>query len=198
MANLSDNQLKTYIDEIFDRYDADRSGNLDANELANFFNDLFRTIGNPTVITQQQAQNAICSIDKNNDGKANKMELFMAFKGIISNGQQQYGVQSGYQQGSMMQQPYQQNSYQQQGMQNGYYGRQPGYGQPGYGQQMQQPYGQPGHNQPYSQPQVGHGYQSGYQQPNYNQYGQPNYNQQGYTPQQGMGQQQMYGSGGRW
>lgn len=178
--NLSDNQLRVYIDEIFDRYDADRSGNLDAQELANFFNDLFRTIGNPTVITQAQAQNAICSIDKNNDGKANKMELFMAFKGIISGQpQQQQYAQMGYQQGPMMQQSYtgQQNPYQQypqqQGFQqSGHYGNAQYYGQP-----MQQPY-----------PQAGYGYQNGYQPAYNNPYGQqqPNYGQP------------MYGSGGRW
>lgn len=49
--NISDAQLRTYIDEIFDKYDADRSGNLDARELANFFNDLFRAIGQNTVIS---------------------------------------------------------------------------------------------------------------------------------------------------
>lgn len=182
--NLSDAQLKVYIDEIFDRYDADRSGNLDAQELANFFNDLFRTIGNPTVITPTQAQNAICSIDKNNDGKANKMELFMAFKGIISN--QQYQQQSmmqsrGYQPNPYQPNLYQQNPYPQQGIPNGYYGSQPGYAPP------MQP------NQPYGQPQMGYGYQSGYQQPMYNN----QYPNQGYNPQQGYGQP-MYGSGGRW
>lgn len=190
--NLSDGQLRDYIDEIFDRYDKDRSGNLDAQELASFFNDLFRAIGNPAVITPLQAQNAICAIDKNNDGKANKMELFLAFKGIIS-GQQSNSGPSGYQQGPPQgyQQTYQQNPYQ-----ANPYG-QSGYAAPQNCGSMQQPYGQSYAQQPYGQP---YGQQSyGYQQPNYQQgygsqqgYGQPYYGQQGYN------QQPMNGSGGRW
>jgi hypothetical protein len=43
--NISDTQLKTYIDQIFSRYDRDNSGSLDSSELANFFNDLFQIMG---------------------------------------------------------------------------------------------------------------------------------------------------------
>ena len=71
--SIPDNVLQQYIDQIFSRYDRDRSGTLDASELASFFNDVFQAMGNPTRINQQQAAQAPYAIDKNNDGKASKM-----------------------------------------------------------------------------------------------------------------------------
>ena len=35
---MDDNTLRSYIDQIFMKYDRDRSGTLEPNELANFFN----------------------------------------------------------------------------------------------------------------------------------------------------------------
>jgi hypothetical protein len=50
--SLQDQMLKTYIDKIFDKYDTDRSGNLDENEMTYFFNDLFQTLGMQTTVTK--------------------------------------------------------------------------------------------------------------------------------------------------
>jgi len=36
--SVPDNVLQNYIDQIFNKFDRDRSGTLDPNELANFFN----------------------------------------------------------------------------------------------------------------------------------------------------------------
>ena len=74
--SISDSTLQSYIDQIFMKYDRDRSGTLDAAELAAFFNDIFQLMGQPTRINQQQAMAALMQIDKNNDGKASKIELF--------------------------------------------------------------------------------------------------------------------------
>jgi|JI7StandDraft_1071085.scaffolds.fasta_scaffold393928_2 Ca2+-binding EF-hand superfamily protein len=38
---ISDALLRTYVDEVFMTYDRDRSGSLETNELAHFFNDVF-------------------------------------------------------------------------------------------------------------------------------------------------------------
>ena len=70
--SLSDDQLRKYIDDIFGKFDRDRSGTLDANELAAFFNDLFTLMKSQQRVNQQQAMNALRAIDKNNDGKASK------------------------------------------------------------------------------------------------------------------------------
>ena len=55
------------------KYDRDRNGTLDANELAYFFNDIFAMMNDPRRVNPYQAQQAISDIDKNNDGKASKV-----------------------------------------------------------------------------------------------------------------------------
>ena len=71
--SIPDNALQNYIDTIFNNFDRDRSGTLDPNELASFFNSVFQMMGNPTRLNDQQARQALAAIDKNFDGKANKM-----------------------------------------------------------------------------------------------------------------------------
>ena len=128
MNQVSDQQLRMYIDEVFMMFDRDRSGTLDPNELGNFFNQVFGRLGWPMRINQMQALQAMRAIDRNGDGRANKMELFTAIKYMSTNQHMYGGQQQGY-----GQQGYGQQGYGQQG-----YGQQ-GYGQQGYGQQ---PYGQ--------------------------------------------------------
>lgn len=70
---MDDNQLRQYVDEIFMIYDRDRSNSLEVHELAGFFNDVFAKMGDPRRINQQQAMAALASIDRNQDGRANKM-----------------------------------------------------------------------------------------------------------------------------
>lgn len=64
--------LRSYINEVFINYDKDQSGTLDPNQMTNFFNDLFKSLGIPMVITQKQAMESIRSIDSNFDGKIDK------------------------------------------------------------------------------------------------------------------------------
>jgi hypothetical protein len=141
MAQISDQQLRTYIDQVFGRYDRDNGGSLDVNELANFFNDVFQMTGNSIRVTQQDAIAAMRAIDRNNDGRANKPELFNCFKSLMGGQRPGQGQQGGYgqQQGGYGQQ---QGGYGQQGQQGGYGQQQGGYGQQGqqggYGQQGQQ------------------------------------------------------------
>ena len=49
---ISDSQLQQYIDQIFYKYDQDRSGTLDAQELSMFFNDIFALMNNPRRVGQ--------------------------------------------------------------------------------------------------------------------------------------------------
>jgi hypothetical protein len=46
MSRASDYQIRTYVDKVFQRYDKDRSGNLNPNEFVLFFNELFKLFGN--------------------------------------------------------------------------------------------------------------------------------------------------------
>lgn len=61
--NISDSTLRNYIDQIFNKYDSDRSNTLEVPELANFFNDVFALMGDPRRINQQQAYQALMVID---------------------------------------------------------------------------------------------------------------------------------------
>jgi Ca2+-binding EF-hand superfamily protein len=70
--NLQDQMLQSYIDKIFDKYDADRSGSLDEQEMTFFFNDLFQSLNMNITINKEQALEAIKSIDQNYDGNIDK------------------------------------------------------------------------------------------------------------------------------
>ena len=54
-GNIQDQMLKSYIDQIFDKYDTDRSGTLDEQEMTYFFNDLFKSLGMNVTVTEQQS-----------------------------------------------------------------------------------------------------------------------------------------------
>ena len=87
---MNDALLQQYVDQVFAIYDRDRSGSLDVRELAGFFNDIFAKMGDPRRLNQQQATAALQAIDRNNDGRANKMELFTALKRILTTSQTPY------------------------------------------------------------------------------------------------------------
>lgn len=82
--SLQDEMLKAYIDKVFDKYDTDRNGTLDSQEMTHFFNDLFRSLSINVTVTEQQAVDAIRSIDDNSDGVVSKEELFKAFKAMLN------------------------------------------------------------------------------------------------------------------
>ena len=124
MTAVTDVQLQQYIDQVFLKYDRDRSGTLDANELAGFFNDLFQMMGHPMKINNVQAMQALKAIDLNNDGKANKMELFIAFRQILN---RNTGNVGGNYQNQYPNQNYN-NPYQNQGTNWGNQGQQQGWG----------------------------------------------------------------------
>lgn len=185
-GGLQDQMLKTYIDQIFDKYDTDRSGTLDEKEMTFFFNDLFKSLGMNINVTEAQSLEAIKSIDQNYDGGVDKKELFDAFKLMMNKSnqpppQQQPITNGGY--GSMHQptgyNPYQpqnpygqQNPYQQQPNSYNMYGQSNPYMQ----QNSYNPYVQPN---PYMQPQNPYIQpQNPYMQPQ-NPYQNP-YNQNGY------------------
>ena len=181
---IGEQELQQFIQQVFQKYDRDRSGSLDAMELTNFFNDVFQQMGNQTRFNQQQAMQALRVIDKNSDGKASQQELYMAFKQILIQqgkfkqvpgggmgggmggqqqggwGQQGGGMQQGGQWGGQQGGQY---GGQQPGQQGGQWGgQQPGQ-QGGWGQQGGQ--GQPGQQGGWGQQPGQQGGQWGGQQP---------------------------------
>lgn len=82
--SLQDEMLKSYIESVFNKYDTDKNGALDIQEMTLFFNDLFRNLGINTVVTEAQSLEAIKSIDENSDGMVDRQELFKAFKLMLN------------------------------------------------------------------------------------------------------------------
>ena len=68
---IQDIDLQKFIDTVFNKYDHDRSGQLNTAEIALFFNDVFASMGQSTRLNNQQAQQALSAIDQNRDGMAN-------------------------------------------------------------------------------------------------------------------------------
>lgn len=81
---MQDEMIKNYIESVFNKYDTDRNGSLDVNEMTLFFNDLFRSLGINSVVTREQSLQAIKSIDDNSDGMIDRAELFKAFKMMLN------------------------------------------------------------------------------------------------------------------
>lgn len=82
----SDDQLRQAIDAIFNKYDTDKSGTLEENEIFNLINDAFKSLGRNREVSQQEVKQFISAIDKNGDGKIAKPELFEILKQLINSG----------------------------------------------------------------------------------------------------------------
>ena len=80
----TDDQLRQAIDAIFNKYDTDKSGTLEDNEIFNLINDAFKSLGRNREVTQQEVSQFISAIDKNGDGKIAKPELFEILKQLIN------------------------------------------------------------------------------------------------------------------
>lgn len=72
------------MDAVFDVYDTDRSGTLEANEISLLINDALKHMGQHRTISTQEVTQFIQAVDKNGDGKVAKPELFEIFKKVIS------------------------------------------------------------------------------------------------------------------
>ncbi len=70
---MDDNVLRSYVDQVFLKFDSNRSGTLEPHELAGFFNEVFAMMGDPRRMDQYAATQALRAIDINGDGRANKI-----------------------------------------------------------------------------------------------------------------------------
>ena len=80
----SDDQLRQAIDAIFAKYDTDKSGTLEGGEIYNLINDAFKSLGRNRQVKEEEVNQFIKAIDKNNDAKISKPELFEILKKLIS------------------------------------------------------------------------------------------------------------------
>jgi hypothetical protein len=77
---INDMQLRQYIDQVFMRYDFNRTGTLNLQELHMFLNELFSLCGIMHTVSYGDAYNALMAMDANRDGQINKYELFNLFR----------------------------------------------------------------------------------------------------------------------
>lgn len=82
MSKPSDDQIKLAIDAVFVKYDLDKSNTLDYGELKNVIADSFKQLGASRNVTDLDVKKFVGAVDKNNDGKVTKVELFEIFKRI--------------------------------------------------------------------------------------------------------------------
>ena len=68
----SDDQLRQAIDAIFSKYDTDKSGTLEGNEIYNLINDAFKSLGRNRTVQPTEVDQFIKAIDKNGDAKISK------------------------------------------------------------------------------------------------------------------------------
>lgn len=73
MTNLLDQKLKSSIDALFEKYDADDSWKLDSEEIKNLVLDAFKQLGVKRMIQDEDIKRFIQAVDKNNDCKITKM-----------------------------------------------------------------------------------------------------------------------------
>jgi Ca2+-binding EF-hand superfamily protein len=68
---VSDQNLRAVIKSIFDKYDADRSGTLEAQEVKEIINDAInsRNTGARKTVTDKDVDQFLKQADQNNDGK---------------------------------------------------------------------------------------------------------------------------------
>lgn len=84
MTTYTDDQLRSAVDAVFDRYDSDKSGSLDVKEVAKLINDALAHMKTGRTTTEAEVQQVMKSIDANNDGQVSKVELFQIFKKITA------------------------------------------------------------------------------------------------------------------
>lgn len=82
--SYTDADLKNAVDAVFDAYDTDKSGTLEANEITKLINDALKHMGQNRQVSHAEVEGFIKAVDKNSDGKVAKTELFEIFKRVIS------------------------------------------------------------------------------------------------------------------
>lgn len=85
-GTVNDMMLRQYIDQVFMRYDFNRTGTLNLPELHVFLNELFMMCGLPRRVSYTEAFQALMAMDANRDGQINKFELFNLFHYINTPG----------------------------------------------------------------------------------------------------------------
>lgn len=80
----SEEQLRQAVDQVFARYDADNSGTLERSEVYKLINDALASMNAGRQVTEAEVDGLVNSVDKNNDKKISKPELYEIFKQVAA------------------------------------------------------------------------------------------------------------------
>jgi len=80
---IRDEILKSYIEQIFNRYDTQGQGTLGPNDITNFFNDLFKSLNINMTLTPQHSYEAVKLVYPNFSTVITREQLFMVFKAML-------------------------------------------------------------------------------------------------------------------
>ena len=80
--SYSDDDLRRAVDQVFELYDKDKSGTLEAPEVLKLINDALKKMGANREASEKEVNDLITAVDKNSDGKVAKVELFEIFKKV--------------------------------------------------------------------------------------------------------------------
>lgn len=81
--SYSEVDLKKAVDAVFNSYDTDKSGTLEAQEVANLINDALKQMQQTRKVSQAEVDQFINSVDANQDKKISRDELLQIFKKVI-------------------------------------------------------------------------------------------------------------------
>ena len=81
--SYNDQQLRDAVDAVFNKYDADKSNSLDANEVFNLINDALAHMKSNRKVSQAEVNQFIAAVDKSGDSKIQKPELYEIFKKVL-------------------------------------------------------------------------------------------------------------------
>lgn len=81
--HLTEKHIRKAIDQIFVKYDKDRSGTLDLTEVKTIVEEAFRQTGTKKTIAEEDVKKFVSLVDANSDGIISKDELFLVFKKAI-------------------------------------------------------------------------------------------------------------------
>lgn len=77
---FTDDQIRQAVINLFKKYDGNNSGYIDGNQINPFLNDLSKELTSKKNFTPQQIQQALSTIDKNQDGKFTKDEVYVLMR----------------------------------------------------------------------------------------------------------------------
>lgn len=82
--SISEQDLKKAVDAVFSSYDTDKSGTLETNEVMTLIRDALKQMKQQRQVTEKEVNEFIAQVDKNNDNKINKEELYFIFKKVVA------------------------------------------------------------------------------------------------------------------